>query len=213
MQLRDAYTTDLEQLALCHISSFPKSLSSAMGKKYVAKMLEWYLVFPKAFIFCIEDNNKIVGYCGGMINDGTSEHGSASSMTQHSFNAAVIAILLRPWLFFHPEMMNKYFFTLKNIFNKIKRKFIKYTPNLEKAKTSEPKTGLIVIGVHQSEQGKGIGGLLLEEFENKSKKLNIHKMYLTVKADNFQAIKAYEKAGWIKEVQNGNSLKMNKNTI
>ena len=85
-QLVAATYQDLPRLAQCHRTAFPKTLSTAMGQRYVEKMLEWYLVDERAFIFILEHDGQCVGYCGGLKFDGTARVGSASSMIQHSYN-------------------------------------------------------------------------------------------------------------------------------
>lgn len=211
----NSQNSDLEKIAVCHISAFPDSLSSKMGLSYLKKMIEWYLADEKRFLFHIEENGKCAGYCGGMIHDGTQTSGSASGMIQYSFNEAVISILLRPWLLFHKEIISKYTLITKNIKKRFKNK--KNTVSTDQRKKAylkiEPSVGLVVIGVSSEFQGKGYGTLLLQEFENRAKEMNYKLINLTVRNDNTQAIKAYERNGWIRSKLSGNSLEMYKNII
>lgn len=210
-EVRNSTRQDLMKIAYCHISAFPDSLSSKMGLKYLTKMIDWYLSDEKRFLFHIEEDGKCIGYCGGMINDGTQTTGSASGMIQHSFNDAAKAILLRPWLLFHKELFEKYSLIIKNV----KRKFFPKSNRsaIQKSaskKNSEAVTGLVVIGVAKGFQGKGYGSMLLKEFEKKTEGFGIRKMALTVRGDNLQAIKSYELNGWKKGKLEGNSLEMTK---
>ena len=205
--------SDLDNIAECHKSAFPDSLSSKMGIKYLKKMIEWYLADEKRFLFHIEENGKCAGYCGGMIHDGTQISGSASGMIQYSFNEAVKSILLRPWLLFDKEIISKYSLITKNIKSRFKKKK-KISATDQKKNTLvriEPSLGLVVIGVSSEFQGKGYGSLLLQEFENRAKEMNFKLINLTVRNNNSQAIKAYERNGWIKSKLSGNSLEMYKN--
>jgi ribosomal protein S18 acetylase RimI-like enzyme len=71
--------------------------------------------------------------------------------------------------------------------------------------------GLVVIGVDPKYHGNGFGSLLLKEFERLAiEEYGINNLQLTVLANNAQAIRAYEKNGWQKGAQNGNSLNMHK---
>ncbi len=206
MNLSSSQHSDLQKLAECHQRAFPKSLSSRMGKVYLSKMLEWYIVSPKAFIFHLVVDDEVVGYCGGIVVDGELATGSASAMTQHSFNSAVKSIVLRPWLLFHPELLKKYSFVLRNLFYRFKKPEIS---ELEKAeKQNDPYTGLVVIGVNQKHHGIGYGSILLQEFEKRTKELGLNKMMLSVKADNNKAIKSYSRNGWEKAKLDGDSLQM-----
>lgn len=193
----DATFQDLTRLAQCHRAAFPNALSSVMGQQYVEKMLEWYLVDDRAFIFFVEEDHQCVGYCGGFKFDGTERVGSASSMIQHSYHQAVRTFLTRPWLFFHPEFIPKYKLAAKNVWRRLKS-ILGITEKI-KPKPRElppPHTGLIVIGVHPGVQGKGYGSLLLQEFERVSISLGYKMMMLTVRTDNHQAIKSYLRNGW-----------------
>lgn len=213
-QIVSATVEDLPRLASCHCAAFPRTLSTAMGQKYVEKMLEWYLVDDRAFLFALEEDAQIVGYCGGLKFDGTARVGSASSMIQHSYNLAVKTFLTRPWLFFHPEFIPKYKLAARNVWRRVK----KVMRIVEKAKTEPhdlptPHTGLIVIGVHPKLQGKGYGSLLLQEFERVSKSMGFIKMMLTVRTDNHQAINSYVRNGWKITQVGGKSSSLEKNVV
>lgn len=186
--------TSLITIATCHRRAFPNTLSSKLGQALVVKMLSWYLDSPKRFLFYIAEDNKCVGYCGGMVSDGTQVHGSASGMIQHSFRDAFYALLIRPWLWVHPDLLSRYKLIFKNIYFKL----IKYNKPHSSRTTQpiEPQTGLVVIGVDPEHQGRGYGTILLKEFERITREKGIHKMMLTVMSNNIQAIKAYEKNGW-----------------
>lgn len=202
----------LPQLAVCHIHAFPESLSASMGNTYVTKMLDWYLSTDKTFLFHLEEDGRCVGYCGGMINDGTLPTGSASGMAQYSFREAIRAFLLRPWLVFHPEVRKKYSFIRRNLLMKLGLKKKKQrSQSMQVALEREPQVGLVVIGVDPAYQGKGYGSLLLQEFERRALQYGIKKLQLSVKADNNQAIRAYQRNGWYPGEQQGESLSMYKN--
>lgn len=217
-EIRNSTTKDLKDLAICHKSAFPESLSSKMGISYLSKMIEWYLSGDKKFLFQVEENGKVVGYCGGMVNDGTQATGSASGMIQHSFNDAVLAIAIRPWLLFHKELTSKYGLITKNIKRKLGLKKVKKKSNKivnssnekKEIKSIVPVAGLVVIGVSKEVMGKGYGSMLLQEFEKKAKESNIKKMALSVKSANSKAIKSYERNGWYITKETGDYYEMEK---
>lgn len=210
MQIKSASFTDLEQLAICHISAFPHSLSSKLGRRYVMKMLEWYLSTDDTFLFYLEREGEIVGYCGGLVKTGAKRMGSASGMAQHSFMEGINAFLRRPWLFLHPEMRSKYRFIIKNVWFKFKKVIgIKLSSPIL-ATPFEPYAALIVIGVRLDFQGKGYGSKLLGEFEKRIMSLGLNKILLTVRSDNYKAIRAYETNGWQKIETKSNSTTMTK---
>ncbi|MCB0572768.1 MAG: GNAT family N-acetyltransferase [Phaeodactylibacter sp.] len=201
----------LPAVTRCHRAAFPASLASAMGRRYVTYMLSWYLSTDKTFLFHLEENGLCVGYCGGMIVDGTLPTGSASGMAQYSFRAAVRAFALRPWLAFHPEVRNKYTFIRKNIKRRLGRRQPPRPATEQRKLEREPHAGLVVIGVDPAFQGKGYGSLLLQEFERRAlEDYGIHTLQLTVRADNEQAIRAYERNGWSRGEVRGGSGGMGK---
>lgn len=201
----------LPALARCHRAAFPHSLATALGQPYVAHMLSWYLSSDKTFIFHIEDEKgNCVGYCGGIISDGTLGTGSASGMAQYTFKQAVWAFLTHPWVLFHPEVRAKWPLLWKNILMKLGlRKRVHFTPEQKAKMAREPQVGLVVIGVDPAYQGKGYGSILLKEFERRAvEEYGIRKLQLSVRADNAQAIRAYERNGWVRGEERNGSLRM-----
>lgn len=209
MAIRQATQRDLSLIVKCHRLAFPDTLSSRLGERVSYRTLQWYINDPKRFLLLIEENGVCIGYVGGMISDGHQIHGSASSMIQHAFSEAAIALLIRPWLWFHPELRSRYRLIAKNIYFKITGY---KTPMKDRKnhKPTEPYVGLVVIGVHPQHQGKGYGSLLLKAFEQKVMELGFSKMSLTVLADNAQAIKSYAMNGWTTVRQDGKSVNMQK---
>lgn len=207
-EIVESHHAHLPELARCYISAFPRSLTSAMGKQYVIKVLSWFLDVPGNFLFHIRKvpENRIVGFCGGLINDGVTKRGSASEMIQFAFWVGVRALIFRPWLLFHTEMRNKYGLAIKNVRRKLLGHKGKRTYSPGRIK--QPYTGLVVIGIHRSFQNFGLGRLLLNGFEEWTLKTGYTSMRLSVKRDNIQAIKAYQKAGWMVMEERNDSVSM-----
>src|SRR6185295_13720884 len=117
----------------------------------------------------------------------------ASSMAQYTFSSAIVALLLRPWLLFHREVVTKYRFILKNLVDKV------VTRNKIDNGSKEfghPYVGLVVIGVQATFQGRGYSSALLKEFERKAIELGHAWVRLSVRTDNERAIKSYLRNGW-----------------
>lgn len=205
-QITAASISNLAPIARCHRAAFPASLSSALGHNYVEKMLGWYLSSENTFLFSVNEGDQCVGYCGGMVKTIWGV-GSASSMAQYSFNAAVKSFLVRPWLVFHKEIGAKLPFIVRNLINR----FFKKKQNLgDSTVVFEPYVGLVVIGVDPNYQGKGYGSLMLQEFEKMTIQRGLKKMVLSVRSDNAQAIGSYLKNGWLVTKINGGSTSMEK---
>lgn len=206
----------LPQLARCHSAAFPKSLATALGNRYLAKMLSWYLSSDKTFLFHVEDDKgHCAGYCGSIVSDGILGTGSASGMAQYTFKHAIWAFLTHPWVLFHPEVRAKWPLLWKNILMKLGvRKKVHFSKEQKTAMAKDPHVGLVVIGVDPKYQGKGFGSLLLKEFERRAvEDYGIRKLQLSVLADNAQAILAYERNGWVKGKLEGKSLSMYKHVL
>lgn len=209
MRVEKAISSDLPAIASCHRRAFPATLTSRMGEKYLCKMLSWYLATDHTFLLLVRRDDMVVGYCGGMIVDGTLLHGSASSMAQHTFNEAVVALLMRPWLFFHREFRSRYRLFARNIWTRVRNNFRTKPVRSATARVS-PHVGLVVIGIDPNFQGMGYGSLLLKEFEAVSRAFGFNTLSLTVKTNNHQAIKSYQRNGWVITNVNGSSTSMHK---
>ncbi len=200
---------NLPGISKCHRKAFPTSLTSMLGPTYTAKTLEWYLTAPNKFLFHLEEEGQVVGYCGGFVRMG-EPYGSSSGMTQYAFREGLKALLLRPWLVFHPRIRGNF----KFIFRNIRYRFFPPQPvagpsATQTRETPKEKTaGLVVIGVDPAFQGKGYGSLLLQEFERRAREMGCTRMGLTVEKDNLQAIRAYTRNGWTAGKTAGQGLQM-----
>jgi len=183
----------LKDMASCHTICFNDSLSSKLGRGYIEKILEWFLADENRFLFHVECNNKIIGYCGGFCSLYSGD-GSTSGMLQYAMPEAIKGVIRKPYLLFHPELIKRYPLIFKNI----RRRILKTKKNIPVAhhNFNESKIGLVVIGVHPEYRGKGCFELLMQQFEEECKKRNADKMILSVKAANTRAVAAYRKVGW-----------------
>jgi len=209
-EIIDSTKADLQRIADCHKKAFPTSLSSAMGKPFLIKMLEWYLAYDFVSLFHLEEDGKVIGYCGSIKVDGKQDKGSASGMAQYSFKEAVFSFLRRPWLLFHPELRKKYRLITRNILYKIGLQKPKRSLVVTNINAEDFYVGLVVIGIDPSYQGKGYSSIILKSFEKRAKALGAKKIRLTVLPENLKAIRAYKKNGWIEDAASSNSISMHK---
>lgn len=188
---------ELKSIAICHKKAFNTSLSSKLGLAFICDMLRWYLSGPNKFLFYVTNESGCIGYCGGHIIDGQDKYGAASGMSQFGFKSAFIGVLKKPWLILHPEVISRYQFILTNIRRRMGLK--KDKPLAESAPSilDEPLTaGLVVIGVLPNLQQKGLGTLLQQEFERKSKEMGAKRLQLSVRTTNKRAIGSYIRNGY-----------------
>jgi len=197
---------DIEKIATCHILCFKNSLSAKLGKAYAAKTLEWFLLKENRFLFHISKNNKVIGYCGGFTPQFIGD-GSTSGMLQFAMKEAVMGVIKKPWLLFHPELLHFYPLISRNLYKRIFGVRQK-TAKAERTVVADRKAGLVVIGVHPDYRGKKVFEQLMTAFEKEAEKRSIHNLYLSVKKNNSRAVNAYNKAGWTILKEHEASLEM-----
>ena len=210
MQILFTQTSDIEGVAACHRKAFPGSLSSKLQASFSIKLLSWYLDNSRGVIFHVEENRKILGYCGAIKTNSAGLEGSSTSMTQYTFRVLLLSLALRPWLIFHRDNINKIPFIKRIVLLKLgldKKNEIIRNDHGEFI----PFWGLVVIGVDPAFQGKGLGSLLIKEFEKLAKKDGAGKIFLSVKKENIKAIKSYLNNNWEIKSRNNDSLTMYKN--
>lgn len=191
---------DLVEVAHCHRAAFPDSFATRLGIRYLVKNFEWYLLSKRTFLIKAEVENRVVGYCGGMLIDNASVHGSTSSIMQYTFKQAVLSMLIRPWLLFDKEIRKNVKLIVKNVNLKLKnilKKSSRNTPSKPEHMHKQVSLGLVVIGTLPSFRGKGIGFHLLAQFEIEARKMGAQQMHLSVKRNNREAIKSYTRSGWV----------------
>lgn len=207
--VRKSLPSDLITISVCHHICFPKSFSKNLGLAYTRKTFEWFLLSDNRFLYHISSGNRVIGYIGGLNPQFTGD-GSTSGMMRIAMKEASAGIAKKPWLLFKKEMISFYPLILKNLYGKIFSGNIISQPQNFSSEFFEQKVGLVVVGVHPDERGKGIFEALNEKFENEARRRNISKLILSVKKDNLRAIKTYTKAGWLISKENITSLEMYK---
>ncbi|MCF8341861.1 MAG: GNAT family N-acetyltransferase [Chitinophagaceae bacterium] len=210
MQVFLTQKSDIEGVAACHRKAFPDSISSKLQASISIKLLSWYLDNPRGVLFHVEENGQIIGYCGAIKTNSPDLEGSSTSMTQYSFKVLLIALASRPWLLFHRDNLKRIPFITRNILLKLgieKKNDIK----INYQEKFVPFWGLVVIGVDSDSQGKGIGSILINEFEKLAKEDGVEKIFLSVKKENAKAIKSYLYNNWEIKSRDYDSFTMYKN--
>jgi len=206
-QLHYSTTKNLESIAQCQIECFPQSFNTKLGKKFVTKSLSWFLAKENRFLFFIENDAKVVGFCGGFIPAFYGD-GSSSGMLQHAFKEACWGIVKNPFLLFNAELKKHYPFITRNILKKLKLRKTTAVNTKPENFVMENYMSLVVIGVHPISRGTGVFEQLMYEFDNKAKSANVNIGRLSVKKDNARAIAAYKKMGWNIEEAMNDTFKM-----
>ncbi|MSQ78044.1 MAG: GNAT family N-acetyltransferase [Flavobacteriaceae bacterium] len=193
MELRVATEADLGILAECHILSFPQTLSAKLGKAFVMQSLLPFVQDKNKFMLFILEDGKCAGYVNANIRDGSL--GSASSMLQSAFGVGLKSVLMKPWLLFHREMLEKAGLVLRNI------KF-RIAGNPKKKNVYKTPEGSLVVGlpgmcVHPEFRGRGYATMLMLAAEGKVKELGYNRLRCTVSIANPAAWKGHRKIGFV----------------
>lgn len=208
MIIQSAREEDLKAIAKCHREAFSSSFSSGLGMRFLIRSFQWYITNQDTCLLILKDmNGQIIGYAGGLLRHGKTLHGSSTSIVQYAFKEALIGLLFRPWLFFHPEMWTNYRF----IFNNIRLKIFSNKKSLQPFISSQKPTrslGLVVIGTSKDLRGTGVGSALLQAFERKGKEFNAEQLHLSVRKNNERAILAYKRNGWKLICENDAEIQM-----
>jgi len=183
MQVRKYIPSDREQVENIHFetgllgNSMSKLLSNSAQFK---KSIRYYFEKEPQSIFVLEDNNKVVGYLLGCVDDRKN-----NDVSKALFQLPAIFI----HSFFLPKKDRKYWFSqIKNIISIIIGKS-------GEIKIKHPKkAGHIHINLLSRYRGKGYGTQLLKEFEIYAKSLRVK----TIHADGFQTSLNPNKNFWKK---------------
>lgn len=209
-QIISSNAQHLEELARIYQDAFPDSLYVRFGKRYCKQMLNWFLSRPDS-LFHLQTNGEIAGFYGIMIYDRPGLAGSTSSIIRFTANEAIKAVLRNPLRLFDRKIMQHATLIIKNLLFNVKNKvFHKKQEAVMSESDSDfvPYMSLVAIGVHSGHQNKGYGKALLKHLISLSEQKNIHKIRLTVRAENAQAIAAYKSCGFYQDGAHDGSIGM-----
>ncbi len=176
MQIRPLINNDIESISLLHKRVFDSSYFSIhFNISRLNKYFESLLSANKYCYVAVEDK-KILGYVIG------------SYQTQKAVDNFMKSNI---WYIFSCMLINPKFIlsAIVKIFSRI----------FAKKQQSKAKLRLFLIGVDQNANRKGIGGILLNKFEDELLDNDIHTYGLYVRFNNSHAMKFYEKKGFQQE--------------
>jgi len=180
----------LERVAMLHQSAFPNSALTHLGQESIRRYYEWQLTGPHdcLAISAFDENGQMLGFCfGGVFR------GALSGFVQKNRRFLALQVLRRPWLIFTNDIFRD---RLRTGMRVAKRRSSPPTVTPDRAK--EPPFGILSIAVDPAAQGQGIGQALMNYAEEYARQNGFRSMGLTVAVDNAQAIRFYEKSGWVK---------------
>lgn len=182
--IRPALESDLPEIAEIHIRAFPESFLSLLGRGSVERYYAWLLDGPhQTSAFTARHDGKLSGFCfGGLFR------GALSGFLRKNKRYLLFSLILRPVVFFHPEVWSKLGQGLK---------ILKTSPSRGNSKVLKSASfGILSVAVDPDSQGLGIGRQLMVESEKAAKELGFSEMDLTVHPENKKAVLFYENLGW-----------------
>ena len=186
---------DLAQVVEIHQISFQSSRSTKLGKPFLRKMYEWYVIYQPNLSFVVEKEGAIVGFLTG-----TGGYEGGRRRFNYCLPFIILGLLYNPSLLFSENMFYGWKYYLQGIYQK---------KNVQKVvsakKTKKKKYVLDSIAVHPNSRGLGIACKLINTFEKAAKEHGADYLTLGVERDNLSAIQLYEKNGWNFERADRNS--------
>lgn len=173
----------LTEIAVIHKKAYHNNhFTSTFSSEKLEEYYEELISNSDLSIVSLDDNNNCIGF---IISGRNVSKGIQNFISKNKYY--LFLIMLRNPIF----MIEKMYFKIYSFINPPKASKIKFR--------------LLSISVDSSNQSKGIGKFMLNEFEKKLIEINEYAYGLSVRNINIKAIKFYEKNNFIKEKEYNNS--------
>ena len=183
--IKSAKVDDIDNIITLHLRSFGRNHFSAVFSK---RMLEKYFVLLLSmnefnFVYYSEDSSLLLGY----VIAGNKSQDAVNKFTEENFWHLIFTLIKNPK------------FIMEKIHEIITR--IRGDRNERKAACR-----LYLIGVNDEYKGQGIGKKLVNHLEEELRKSGIINYGLSVRKDNKEAIRFYDKSGYSVEYEDAKSI-------
>ncbi len=182
VKIRRAELYDLEALVKLHLICFEpdEHLAMRFGKPFITAAYKWFITSEETYAILAELDNKIVGLTT------VSDLPYNRPMLKHCLGEAIIGVLTRPYLLFHPEILNR-----------LLSLFIGKRDHGELTEDNSDVAHLAFIAAHPDCRGRGIGSLLLKESMSIALKRGKRFHRAGVYKENIASQHMFEKCGHI----------------
>lgn len=192
--IRQATYEDLKKIAAVHISCFPKSFSTALGKGNGGYLLEKFYkeymdVVPELFLVAVDENHSddIVGFAMGYYCE---KNNYQNDFFKHNFLQIFMRIVLLLCCGNLSAWKKVTSVLKKSVAPEIKdEQYLSYP--------SSRKGDLLSICILPEYRGTGMSSALIEAFENVLRDQGREFIQLTVEMDNPRGISFYDKMGYM----------------
>lgn len=168
-----------------HLEAFRGYANTKLGRRYVKQFLLWFSRCKGGIALVAVDGGEVLGYVVG------APAGYGSALNRELFPLVAAQALLRPWLVVDRRFVRAAWAKLKSVFSG-RPSAVRQPPPVPPEQTMS----LVGIGTRSAHRGRGVGTLLISDFERLAREKGMRMLRLTVYADNAAARRAYERSGW-----------------
>lgn len=171
VSVRKASATDSPEITALHLAEIPWGLLSGMGPRFVEAFYRTLLEGPWGFAFVAERDNRMVGYCTGVVH----------------WRRFYRTFVVRNW----PLVAR---IALQKIVGRGVRRLFETTKYA--AAGSLPDAELVSIALHPDARGTGAADTLVRAVLDEFSRRGAERVRVTTAVDNTAAAKVYERTGF-----------------
>lgn len=210
-EIRPAVNQDISGIIAVHQRAFPDSLSTKLGKRYLAIFYDWFVSSTSAICFIAVKEGVVIGFVAGDQNGQYYYYHFYGSRYASLRRAALFGVIKNPLAVFS---LRRALSMIYPIIKRILSEFLffkRQNTNQERPRPEKDapqiNASLISIAVAPDTMGTKVATQLLNAFVYEATKRKRPFIQLTVNKENRRAIRFYEREGWIRsENEAGKSL-------
>lgn len=196
MEIKSIDIKDLEPVVEIHMRAFRKSAITALGVEAVRRYYQWLLTGPhQAFYFGAWMGDYLAGYCFcGKFNK------ALTGFLERNRAFLMVQVIKHPWLVRNEIVRDRLKLALHLLTSRRKTMQNPLDSSDKKDHALDRSFGVLAIATDPDVQNQGIGHALMVAVEQTAAQLGYQRMNLSVATDNAQAVRFYERSGWMKEL-------------
>ncbi len=200
--IRHANHKDLKGIAKIHKESYPEDhFLNELSLDLIANYYGSFLKYRAIFLVC-GIGGRIYGFLLG--GEGDVLNKARNDFIKQNKCRLTLYVIAR---FFSMKFMRGF---LPRIVDLAQNRLRKQPDKRELSRSRVSCHGLISIAVANEMKGKDLGKALLDNFEDQLRKLGVEKCVVSVRKNNFRAIKFYRKSGFCLQKETAADIRMYK---
>lgn len=197
LQIAPATWSDLDEIAALHIRAFPGAALTILGPELLVRYYRW-LLDPShdGGVITARRAGRLVGFCAAGVF-----RGAVGGFLERNRLVVAREILRRPRLLATPIVRERLVLAARILVRRAlqRRRQSQPSPQVRPLATGARPYGILSIATDPSEQGRGVGQLLMQTCEADARRRGFASMVLTVHPDNTRAVRFYERQGWLRD--------------